>query len=447
MLVAAASVALVGASLGVGVYYGAGDGRILAGVHLADTDLGRLSVPQASALLERFGKEFQEERITLKTADKNWEFTFGELGARLDTKKIITTAFEVGRRGSFPERLIQVWRASRHGMALREPIVLSERRLRQVVGQIARERNTPALNARIDLETGIQYPERSGLEVDIDGTAARIQAAVAARRPGIVRILERRVLPRTTLANLHQIGAVELLSTYSTLVGPESDHRTRNMMLAVRALDGAIIRPGEVFSFNATTGPKTPARGYLPAPEIADDRMVTGTGGGVCQVSSTLYNAALLAGMEVVERRAHSQFLDYIPLGRDATVYDGLIDLKLRNARAHPVVLSAQIKQSRLTVGVLGHKEDLPFPQVVVGQVEAVEPGVQNKFDPALPMGQRVIETNPKQGYRVNVYRVFFKDGVEVGRELLSRDYYRAQDEVIRVGIGGNITQRAPEGR
>lgn len=229
--------------MGASVYYGSGGGRILTGVRFAHVDLSRLTISQASVLPENFGKEFQKNRVILKTADMDWEFTFGGLGAALDTESILARALEIGRNGSLPGRFMQIWRVFRHGVALPAPVAFTDHRLRQVVEQIARERNIPALNARIDLETGIQYPERLGIEVDIDATVDRIKVVIAAGKPGTIRAVERRLMPRTTLANLRRVGAVELLSTYSTLVGPLDDHRTQNMALAVKAWMARLSSP------------------------------------------------------------------------------------------------------------------------------------------------------------------------------------------------------------
>ncbi len=186
------------------------------------------------------------------------------------------------------------------------------------------------------------------------------------------------------------------LSQYTTSLQERTLPQLHNIRQAVQSLDGVYIPPGAVFSFNQVVGPRTLERGYLPAPVFMVAETLDSVGGGICQVSSSLYNAALLAGLEVVERHPHYRQVESVPPGLDATVWYGLADLKLRNPFPWPVRLRFQIRGQTLIVSVLGRgsRHALKIPPIRVEQ---------QRLDP--------------QHLQVSVYR---------GNERLSQDRYVA---------------------
>lgn len=144
-----------------------------------------------------------------------------------------------------------------------------------------------------------------------------------------------------------------VLGSYSTDLSPRTPAQLQNIRIAAEAVDGVQLGPGEVFSFNAAAGPYASSRGYVPAPAIVGGEVSAAPGGGVCQVSSTLYNAVLIAGLQVVERHAHSRPPASVPPGRDATV-SGAVDLRVRNVLPCKVVLEAGLEGGKLVCRVVG---------------------------------------------------------------------------------------------
>ncbi len=187
-----------------------------------------------------------------------------------------------------------------------------------------------------------------------------------------------------------------ILSQYTTSLQERTLSQLHNIRQAVQSLDGIYIPPRAVFSFNQVVGPRTLERGYLPAPVFMVAETLDSVGGGICQVSSSLYNAALLAGLEVVERHPHYRQVESVPPGLDATVWYGLADLKLRNPFPWPVRLRFQIRGQNLIVSVWGRgsRHALTIPPIRVEQ---------QRLDP--------------QHLQVSVYR---------GNERLSQDRYVA---------------------
>jgi vancomycin resistance protein YoaR len=206
------------------------------------------------------------------------------------------------------------------------------------------------IEPRLDRATGNIIPEVSGCSVDIDKTLAQIRAAVPGQN---VRLEIISHLPRhrgQEIANVkYPIGQ------YQTWFHGSSE-RYQNISTALASINNTLIWPEEVFSFNEVTGPRTPERGYMPAPIILNGGFDVGYGGGVCQVSSTVYNAALSANLPIIERHGHTKPVHYVPEGRDATVDYGYLDMKFVNNRSGPIIIKTGLQNGRIYVELRGEK-------------------------------------------------------------------------------------------
>ena len=209
----------------------------------------------------------------------------------------------------------------------------------------------------------------------------------------------------TTLENAFPVS----LGTFSTTLIGSLPARTRNIQNAARALDGTVLEPGDVLSFNRVVGPRTPEAGYLTAPVILREARQLQLGGGICQVASTLLVASLLSGLSVVERHRHSSPVDYIPLAQDATISWGVKDLKVRNDLDQRVRLRIEVVGSTLSARFEG---EAPTGETFELETEERE----------LPE----VTAGGFRGREIELYRVRRADGEETGRELVLRDVYPA---------------------
>ncbi|MEW5785746.1 MAG: VanW family protein [Bacillota bacterium] len=201
-------------------------------------------------------------------------------------------------------------------------------------------------NAYLDRETGALVTEVLGCRVDVETTVEKVMQA----QPHKMVLLELIQLD-PELTAVHYSRVDREIGAYRTWIGGGGGRAT-NIILATAALNNYILFPGDLFSFNAANGPRTAARGYQPAPVIVGNTVVPGLGGGVCQVSSTLYNAVLQAGLEVVERYPHSQPVGYVPPGRDATISDYL-DFKFRNNTDHLLLIKTATWDGSIDIRIL----------------------------------------------------------------------------------------------
>jgi len=234
------------------------------------------------------------------------------------------------------EKLSDVFRRVNRGVTLEGKAMegADRREVEQYVINVAKEKGRAPRNAYLDRESGELVAEVYGTKVDVASTVDRVMQA----SPGEMVLLELIQLdPEITTAHLQRFSRV--IGAYQTWIGGGGGRAT-NIILATAMMNNYILFPGDLFSFNLANGPRTAERGYQPAPVIVGHTVVLGLGGGVCQVSSTLYNAVLQAGLEVVERYPHSQPVGYVPPGRDATISDYL-DFKFRNNTDRMVLIKA----------------------------------------------------------------------------------------------------------
>ncbi|MBR5507317.1 MAG: VanW family protein [Clostridia bacterium] len=225
-----------------------------------------------------------------------------------------------------------------------------------------------------------------------------------------------------------------IIATFSTDYSTSSENRKENIRLASEKINGMILNPGEVFSFNDVVGPRTEATGFKIAHVYSGSKVVDGIGGGICQVSSTLYNAVVFADLEIVYRTNHSLPVSYTPLGRDATVSYGTIDFKFKNNKETPVKFEVIPDGNNLTVNVYGRKKyikDITIETVITGYT----PYSINEIEDAnLYEDERVVSEKGSNGTRTESYKIVKENGEIVSKTLLSKSSYTPTSEVVKVG-------------
>jgi len=227
-------------------------------------------------------------------------------------------------------------------------------------------------------------------------------------------------------------GREGVLGSFSTSLQGRTRGQHINAIKSARALDGVVIESGQTFSFNKTVGSWSPDRGYVLAPVSYDGQMVVDWGGGVCQTSSTLYNALLIAGLEIVQRNRHNWAPKYVPAGRDAAVAQRNIDLQARNPYPWPVRIRVQADDNRIGFQIIGRAHG-PMARIASIPQGQVPPSEIVRIDSRLAPGGRRIITRGRPGVSVAVYRTYLHGPKSNQRELVSRDSYPAMNRIIAV--------------
>ncbi|MGW0121223.1 VanW family protein [Streptomyces sp. NPDC003327] len=229
--------------------------------------------------------------------------------------------------------------------------------------------------------------------------------------------------PEITSASLADLGITEQMSTF-TVDFPTAPYRTTNIGRAVELINGSVVRPGAVWSFNETVGERTEENGFVDGTMILDGQYRSAPGGGVSAVATTVFNALFFAGVKPVEYGAHSFYIERYPAGREATVAWGSLDLKFRNDSGKPIYIQASSTDSSVTVSFLGTKK--------YDSVEAVAGPRTNLTEPKKRegTGEDCVAQPPLEGFDISVDRVFKNGGAEVKRETF-KTHYTPRDEVV----------------
>lgn len=227
----------------------------------------------------------------------------------------------------------------------------------------------------------------------------------------------------------------DLLAEYETNFSEYHLNRSQNIKIATTKINGTVVLPGEVFSYNDTVGYRTELEGFKYAPMYIGGKLVDGIGGGVCQVSSTLYNAVLCANLEVVERKNHQFLPTYVEAGKDATVADGYIDFKFKNTRKYPIKIIATAKNGVLTVKIYGKKQEIEYDIKIQSQVKEFIPyETIYEYDDTKKTGEYIIVQNGKNGCECKTYKTVSLNGDVISKVIISTDKYSAMNQIIKVG-------------
>lgn len=229
----------------------------------------------------------------------------------------------------------------------------------------------------------------------------------------------------------------DVLGTYTTEFKSSSPERIKNLTLASNTINGKILSPNEEFSMNNLLGELTYEKGYVDAPVIIDGKMTDDIAGGVCQVSSTLYNSVLLSELEVTERKNHSTMVGYLPFGFDATIVSGGIDFKFKNNTENLVVVFSEVIDKEITTWVYGvetRPENREIKYINYKTQDLVTDEYEYVLDKEKDTNFKEITQEPKIGYIYEVYKVVYIDDTEVSRELVNESKYKPKKGIITMG-------------
>ncbi len=357
-----------------------------------------------------------------------------QLGVRVQIEQATEAAYRIGREGNLWQQAIAQLRTRQQGADIQVTAEVDEEALRATLEDVVDEVRREPKDARVTL-SGDRVkidPGHSGRVLDVDATVGHLTVALTDPMLNGSELVIKEKQPEITQEMV--AGFQTVLARYSTPFNPGREQRTHNLRLAMGMVNQKVVRPGERFSANAVIGERLEEKGYKSAPIFLEGEVVPSTGGGVCQVASTLYNAALLANLQVNERHHHSRPVDYCPSGRDATLYYGQYDLKFTNTLKHPILIFGWIEGSRLHAAIIGHNDDKYEVELIRSDISTIGYQTKEVADPELEEGKREVEKPGRSGAKATLTRVVKKDGKEIARKVLHHDTYAPQTEVVRVG-------------
>lgn len=438
----------LGVIAGLGFYlYRLGGDRVFPGLTVGGYYVGGTSTEVLTEEVARLADQWGRRQIEILYPGRGqttgvWKLPVSELGFCVDVEETVARALAVGRQGSFFDRIRTLALVRRKGYDIDLVVTQSEPAVDGFLQKLKEKVEFSPEPARYDYTRRQIVGGEDGQFLLADKTWGRIADAVRSN-VGRVEVAVKKEPSTVSHWNLVPASFAVELSRVSTPLGGSDAARVNNIRLAAGKLNGLILLPGDSFSFNEVIGPRTVERGYQPAPEIVNQELVEGVGGGICQVSTTLYNAALLGGMKIQYRRNHSMPLGYVPLGQDATVYYDTIDLRFRNDLDFPVAIVSGIKDWHVWIALLGKEKPYERVYLEARDVELIPRPVRyleagGKELTELPTGAVVAKTvqEGRDGYRVKTYRIS-QNGMAKHEELISRDYYPPSPKVCLIEYKG----------
>ena len=431
-----------------------GDGVFYPNIFVNNIPLeGRTLDEAASIVTQQVTSQIAAFKITLRTQDgRSWDITGDDLHMQYDVADQLDQLWAIGHTGSSSTRYAQV-KALEEEPAMRYTTLSYDlSRVNQILTQIKEEVDTPAVSAtRVNDDT--QWPPFSytddvpGQTLDITGLNEHIVGMVDKLESGVVDLTPTPVEATVTREALE--GQIVKLGTYETTIGKTGDYveaRQENIRIGTEKFNHLTIKSGESVSFNKVTGKRVASNGYQMALEIAYGEYREGYGGGICQVSSTLYNAVVNAGLQVTKRTPHAIASSYVPKGLDATVSDDRYDLVFKNTTGADIYLESEFYKEKnywhTRFTIYGRPDPNGYTYKLESQVvqtlELPEPQYRQDNDAKYVVydDETYQSSKGEEGYVVDVYLVTMDaNGLEVSRELQYTDTYKARAPVIYVGV------------
>lgn len=453
------SVAVLAAGFGIGISSEAmAAGQLPNGIYAGEQNLGGMTREEAQQTVEDYIKTLSDQKITLDVDGSLVETTAGDLGFHWSNTEAVNEVADVYEGGNLIRRYMNQKDLEIEPVHLELETSTDPQKVTEFIETQCAPLTTQAQDATITRTNGtfVVTPSVVGMAVDTQATIQQLDAALeqGLEAPIQVEAVIVETQPAKTTEMLSSIQ--DVLGTFTTDFSSSGAARSTNLKVGSAKINGRVLMPGEVLSGYECMQPFTKANGYANAAAYENGQVVDSIGGGVCQISTTLYNAALLAEMEIVQRQNHSMIVTYVPPSNDAAIAGTYKDLKIKNPYDTPLYIEGYTSGKTLTFTIYG-KETRPANRTVkyVSETLSVtDPGEPIlKPDPSLAPGARVREQSAHKGMKSRLWKYVYVDGVETEKTILHTDTYNASKAIYRVGPeipaaapGETAPETTPEG-
>lgn len=390
-------------------------------------------------------KQSEEIRLTLKYSDKEWIFYESDFEVKSNVHTILDNLYKSQRKGNYLQKVKTLNKIKKMGfdseIAINYVFVNMEQKLDDLIYQI----NYAPIDAEASYNKQTNSfdisPSQFGIEVDKDALYNDILNGLKFTSNLTVNIKTKKLPPKITEQDLKL--ATKKQSTFSTYYGASNASRKNNIKVATNTLCGYKVNPGETFSFNNAIGKRSSENGYKEANIIMDGEFVKGVGGGVCQVSSTLYNALLLAGIKVTEVHKHTLPVSYVKPALDAMVSWNTADLKFINTTSLPIFIVCNTDGQNLKFSIHGNTKDSNTTIKTVSEItkiipaagDKILPDIEGKYSDKIMFKGEFLRVKPaKDGYHAKSYIETYINGALVSRELIRDCNYEPQMGLVYEG-------------
>ncbi len=402
------------------------ENRIYKNIMIAGINVGDITPDQALSLIKtQYIEPILEKEIVLTLEDKSYKAFVKDFFLHSNINEIVDTAY------NYPNHLntLEKWLFLLSDTEERFDITLSfnedtlDSFVVDVLSNITHQANNAAISVNKEGAIAIT-PHTDGYLIDKEKLISEISASLNAYSETTIDILDFAIKnePLYTTYFLENIDTC--LTSFHTAFTPNTGRAT-NIILSAEAINGTLLAPGDLFSFNTIVGNTTAEKGYKYAPVIMNSKIVQGIGGGICQVSSTLYNAVLKAGLSPVNRKPHSIPVNYVPLGLDATVSFNSIDFQFENTLDYPIYIESYVENNLIYVNIYSNHKlkdkyyKLKSEVALVGSSHS-----QYMSQPSSSSSSKQPTGTGRKGYKVKVIRETYEKDALIQTEVISLDTY-----------------------
>ena len=424
---------------------------IADGVKIGSVDVSGMTGSDAKNAVTEYINSLKAATFTLTGAeDKTVEVTAEDMGVTADVDSAVEKAQAVGKSGSLIRRYKETQDLKKSDVVIDMKLQVDKQKTANLLYANGDSLNVKAVNMGLKRENGAFtiIDGQDGQEVDYVQSVYAINDFLVDQWDGsnnTIQLVVNDVKPEGSEEELAKVK--DVLGTFTTTFPLNSAGRTQNVTRGCESINGSVVYPGEEFSADAAMRPYTEDNGYALAASYSNGTTVESFGGGICQVSTTLYNAVIRAELEVTARFNHSMTVGYVDLSADAAIAGDYKDFKFVNNSDAPIYIEGSCSGGVLTFTVYGEETRPANRQVSFESetLETIDPEVQYNVTSSQPVGYYHVDQSSHTGYKARLWKVVTVDGVEQSREVFNNSTYKASPKIITVGTGGASEEQAAQ--
>lgn len=418
----------------------AADGTILKGVSISGIDVGGMDKDEAKSRLDGCISDSEDAVISLKAGERVRKVSYSSFDPEYDSAQSVSDAYDVGRKGNPFRRYAEVKRAEKNEEDIDLAVSVKASKIKTVLKQNESKLVSTPVNAYITEKNGKGeiVKGRKGHKILYASSVEAVDRVFEADWTGkdrTVTLKTKKSDPEVTSSDLK--GLTDIMGTYQTSYSGSTYGRCRNIENGASILNGTIVEPGEEFSMYKTVTPFSPENGYYLAGTIVGEKHIDDYGGGICQVSTTLYNAVIRSELKVTERHNHSLMIGYVPASADASIASEDFDFKFKNNKDDPIYIYAQAGGGSIKITIFGNDKrpanrTVEFESVVVNYIPYGTKVI--KKDKTLEAGKKKIDTPGQTGCNAQLWKIVLVDGKVKSRTKFNTSHYNKVDQKVILG-------------
>lgn len=418
------------------------DNIISQGVYIADIDVSGMTQEEASSAVDAYMADLASSTITFKVDTHNIDVKASDLGILCTNMEVVQEALEFGKKGNIIQRYKALKDIEKEPKKYDLEITFDDTKISAIIEERCSAYDVEAKDASLKRENGsfVITPGQNGVGVDVASSAAMVSDYLnnSWEREDASIDLEATILePKVTEASLKEVK--DVLGTFQTSYTSSGASRSANVANGAKLIDGTVVMPGDTFSTYDTITPFTEENGYYPAGSYLMGKVVDSIGGGICQVSTTLYNAVLRAELDIAERHNHSMIVGYVDASEDASISESAgKDFKFVNSTDYPIYIESIVAGKTITFNIYGKetRESNRTIEFVSEILETTEPvGAKYSIDNTMLFGQQRQTQSAHTGYKAKLWKHIYVDGKETDVVEVNTSVYKAEPAYIGVGI------------